>query len=93
MKTLIIASIITLSSSIASASTLDACLSSIKVNTALKVSEQEKQTIKSTKECFKDIKAAEKARLKLEKAAIRKEKQRKTLEAKILKLQEKLKKS
>lgn len=93
MKTLLIASIFTLSSSIASASTLDACLSQIKVNTALKVSEQEKQTIKSTKECFKDIKVAEKARLKLEKAALRKEKQRKTLEAKILKLQEKLKNS
>ena len=95
MKTLLSIALLSLSISSFGSSTLDSCIQSIKVSQdpAAKVSELEKSAVQSVKSCFKELKAAEKSRLKELKLAARKEKQRKTLEAKILELQEKLKKS
>jgi lipoate-protein ligase A len=95
MKTLISIALFSLSLSSFGSSSLDSCIQSIKViqTNDVKVSQLEKNAVKSLKSCFKDLKAAEKSRQKELKLAARKEKQRKSLEAKILKLQEKLKKS
>jgi len=95
MKSLLSIALLSASLSSFGSSSLDSCIQSIKViqTNDVKVSQLEKNAVKSLKSCFKDLKAAEKSRQKELKLAARKEKQRKSLEAKILKLQEKLKKS
>ena len=95
MKTLLSIALLSLSISSFGSSTLDSCIQSIKViqTNDVKVSQLEKNAVKSLKSCFKDLKTAEKSRLKELKLAVRKEKQRKNLEAKILELQKKLKNS
>lgn len=95
MKTLLSIALLSVSLSSFGSSNLDSCIQSIKVSQdpAAKVSQLEKTAIISLKSCFKDLKTAEKSRQKELKLAARKEKQRKSLEAKILKLQEKLKNS
>ncbi len=86
---------VSLNSLASSPQTLEACIQSIKVTskTNVKAAQLEKDAVKSLRSCFSSLKLAEKNTLKAQKQAIRKEKQRKSLEAKILKLQEKLKKS
>lgn len=97
MKTLITTLLlsISLNSLASSPQTLESCIHSIKVTNTknVKASQLEKEAVKSLRSCFSSLKLAEKNNLKAQRAEIRKEKQRKSLEAKILKLQEKLKKS
>jgi hypothetical protein len=93
MKKFIILSFMVFSLNSFGSTDLKSCINSIQVIQSEKVSTMEKTTIKAVKDCFKELKTAEKSRQKELKLAARKEKQRKSLEAKIIKLQEKLKNS
>lgn len=70
---------------------VESCLSNIKVIQDAKVSTMEKTTVKQVKECFKELKTAEKTRQKELKKAARAEKMKKALLDKIAKMNEKLK--
>lgn len=70
---------------------VESCLSGIKVIQDPKVSNMEKSTVKQVKECFKELKTAEKTRQKELKKAARAEKMKKALLDKIAKMNEKLK--
>lgn len=89
MKSLVTISLMVIS--LNSMATVESCLSGIKVIQDPKVSVMEKTTVKAVKDCFKDLKIAEKMRQKEIKKAARAEKQKKTLLDKLAKLQEKLK--
>ena len=81
MKTLITLSLLV--ASLNSMASVESCLSNIKVIQDAKVSIMEKTTVKQVKDCFKDLKTAEKARQKELKKAARAEKQKKALLDKI----------
>ena len=89
MKTLITLTLLSLS--LNSIATVESCLSGIKVIQDSKVSVMEKTTVKQVKDCFKELKTAEKTRQKELKKAARAEKQKKSLLDKLSKLQEKFK--
>lgn len=89
MKTFITLSLLVIS--LNSMATVESCLSGIKVIQDSKVSVMEKTTVKQVKECFKELKTAEKTRQQEIKKAARAEKQKKSLLDKLAKLQEKLK--
>lgn len=91
MKNLIALSLVTLSLNAAGSVDVQSCINGIKVQKTEKVSAMEKSTMKQVKECFKDLKTAEKMRQKEIKKAARAEKQKKSLLDKLTKLQEKLK--
>lgn len=77
--------------SLNSMASVESCLSNIKVIQDAKVSTMEKNTVKQVKECFKELKTAEKTRQKELKKAARAEKTKKALMDKIAKMNEKLK--
>ena len=89
MKTLITLSLLV--ASLNSMASVESCLSGIKVIQDSKVSTMEKTTVKQVKECFKELKTAEKTRQKELKKAARAEKTKKALLDKITKINEKLK--
>jgi hypothetical protein len=91
MKSLITLTLLAFSLNSLASNDLKSCINSIQVIKAEKVSTMEKTTLKSVKDCFKDLKTAEKMRLKELKKAARVEKQKKSLLDKLAKMQEKLK--
>jgi hypothetical protein len=91
MKKITLLTLLTLSLNAAGSVDVKSCINSIQVTKADKVSTMEKTTIKAAKDCFKDLKTAEKMRQKEIKKAARAEKMKKSLLDKLTKLQEKLK--